>query len=182
MPTQLASRLSAVAPSATLAMAARAAKLREQGHKVFAFGVGERGFEAPAFIREAAKKAIDGGCSHYTAVTGTAALKKAICAATERDRGFAPTPDQVVVSCGAKHALFNLALALYEAGDEVLIPSPFWVSYPEQVRLVGATPVIVPTRETDNWAFSPHALSRPLPPPPKALLLCPPPHPTGPPD
>src|SRR5882724_1843573 len=179
MPTQLASRLSAVAPSATLAMAARAAKLRDQGHKVFAFGVGEPDFETPTFIREAAKKAIDGGCSHYTAVTGTPALKKAICAATERDRGFTPTPDQVVVSCGAKHALFNLALALYEPGDEVLIPSPFWVSYPEQVRLVGATPVIVPTRETDNWLLSPEALSAAVTPRTKAIILCTPSNPTG---
>src|SRR5260221_2087527 len=179
MPTQLASRLSAVAPSATLAMAARAAKLREQGHKVFAFGVGEPDFQTPTFIREAAKRAIDGGCSHYTAVTGTPALKKAICAATERDRGFAPTPDQVVVSCGAKHALFNLALALYEPGDEVIIPSPFWVSYPEQVRLVGATPVIVPTREEDNWLLSPDVLKAAITPRTKAIILCTPSNPTG---
>src|SRR3954451_2185099 len=105
-------------------MAARAAKLRDQGHKVYAFGVGEPDFQTPRSIREAAKKAIDSGCSHYTPVTGTAALKKAICAATERDRGWTPTPDQIVVSCGAKHALFNLALALYESGDEVIIPAP----------------------------------------------------------
>jgi len=161
-------------------MAARAARLREQGHRVFAFGVGEPDFPTPAFIRDAAKKALEtGGCSHYTAVTGTAALKKAICVATERDRGWTPTPEQIVVSCGAKHALFNLALALYEPGDEVIIPAPYWVSYPEQVRLVGATPVIVPTREEDNWLVSPDALGKALTPRTKALILCTPSNPTG---
>jgi aspartate aminotransferase len=161
-------------------MAARAARLREQGHRVFAFGVGEPDFSTPAFIREAARKAIEGGgCSHYTAVTGTAALKKAICAATERDRGWSPKPEQVVVSCGAKHALFNLALALYEPGDEVIIPAPYWVSYPEQVRLVGATPVIVPTREEDNWLLSVDVLGRALTARTKAIILCTPSNPTG---
>ncbi|HEY3594288.1 MAG TPA: pyridoxal phosphate-dependent aminotransferase, partial [Polyangiaceae bacterium] len=180
MTTRLASRLSAVAPSATLAMAARAARLRDQGHRVFAFGVGEPDFATPQSIRDAAKKALEGGgASHYTAVTGTAALKKAICAATQRDRGWQPTTDQVVVSCGAKHALFNLALALYDPGDEVIIPSPYWVSYPEQVRLVGATPVIVPTREEDNWLLSADALGKALTPRTKAVILCTPSNPTG---
>lgn len=160
-------------------MAARAARLREQGKRVFAFGVGEPDFETPDAIREAAKRAIDKGCSHYTAVTGTPALKKAICAATERDRGWSPTPDQVVVSCGAKHALFNLALALYEPGDEVIIPAPFWVSYPEQVRMFGATPVILSTREEDNWLLAPEALAAALTPRTKAIILCSPSNPTG---
>jgi aspartate aminotransferase len=160
-------------------MAARAARLREQGARVFAFGVGEPDFETPDAIREAAKRAIDKGCSHYTAVTGTAALKKAICAATVRDRGWTPTPDQVVVACGAKHALFNLALALYEPGDEVIIPAPFWVSYPEQVRIFGATPVVVSTREEDNWLLAPDALAAALTPRTKAIILCSPSNPTG---
>ena len=160
-------------------MAARAAKLREQGHRVFAFGVGEPDFDTPLAIREAAKKAMDGGATHYTAVTGTPALKKAICAATERDRGWAPKPEQVVVSCGVKHALFNLALALYEPGDEVIIPAPYWVSYPEQVRLVGATPVIVPTREEDNWLMTGEALASAITPRTRAIILCTPSNPTG---
>ena len=160
-------------------MAARAAKLREQGLRVFAFGVGEPDFETPDNIREAATKAIAKGASHYTAVTGTPALKKAICAATARDRGWTPTPDQVVVSCGAKHALFNLALALYEPGDEVIIPAPFWVSYPEQVRMFGATPVILQTREEDNWLLAPQTLAAALTPRTKAIILCSPSNPTG---
>jgi aspartate aminotransferase len=160
-------------------MAARAAKIREAGHRVFAFGVGEPDFETPLAIREAAKRAIDRGASHYTAVTGTAALKKAICAATERDRGWTPKPEQVVVSCGVKHALFNLALALFDPGDEVIIPSPYWVSYPEQVRLVGATPVIVPTDENDGWLMTGQALSAAMTPRTRAIILCTPSNPTG---
>ena len=160
-------------------MAARAAKLREQGHRVFAFGVGEPDFETPEHIREAAKKAIDRGASHYTAVTGTPALKKAICAATERDRGWAPRPEQVVVSCGVKHALFNLALALFDPGDEVIIPAPYWVSYPEQVRLAGATPVIVPTQEEDAWLLTGASLAAAMTPRTRAIILCTPSNPTG---
>lgn len=160
-------------------MAARAAKLRQEGHRVFAFGVGEPDFETPAFIREAAKAALDRGASHYTAVTGTPELKRAICTAVARDRGWEPTVDQITVSCGAKHALFNLALALYEPGDEVIIPAPYWVSYPEQVRLAGATPVIVPTREEDGWQLTKDALAQALSPRTKAVILCTPSNPTG---
>jgi aspartate aminotransferase len=160
-------------------MAARAAKLREEGHRIFAFGVGEPDFDTPLAIREAGKKAIDTGHSHYTAVTGTPALKKAICAATARDRGWTPKPEQVVVSCGVKHALFNLALALYDPGDEVIIPAPYWVSYPEQVRLAGAKPVIVRTEEDDDWLLTADALSAAITPRTRAVILCTPSNPTG---
>ncbi len=179
MPRSLAHRLSVVAPSVTLAMNARAAEMRAKGVDVFAFGVGEPDFEPPPFVLEASKAAIDKGASKYTAVTGIAPLKQAICAATTRARGWTPTPDMVCVSVGAKHALFNLALALYEPGDEVLIPAPYWVSYPEQVRIVGAEPVIVPTREEDGWRMSPAALRAALTPKTKALILCSPSNPTG---
>jgi aspartate aminotransferase len=179
MPRKLADRLSAVAPSATLAMAAQAARLRSQGHKVYSFSVGEPDFDTPKHIREAAKAAIDAGASHYTAVTGTPELKAAICAATERDRGFRPTPAEVVVSVGAKHALFNLASALYEPGDEVIVPAPYWVSYPEQVRMVGATPVIVETREEEGFRVSPASLEAAITPRTKAIILCTPSNPTG---
>ena len=115
MPTNLAKRLEAVAPSATLAMTAKAAELRAKGRKVYAFGVGEPDFETPEHIRLAAQAAM-GKSSHYTAVQGTASLREAICVATERDRGWRPTPDAVTVSVGAKHALFNLAMVLEELG------------------------------------------------------------------
>ncbi len=179
MPTGFAKRLSAVAPSVTLAMNARAMEFRSRGVDVFAFGVGEPDFEPPAVVLEAAKKAIDTGASKYTAVTGIPALKEAICDATERMRGWRPKPENVCVSVGAKHALFNLALALYEPGDEVVIPKPFWVSYPEQVRIVGATPVLVDTREEDGWRLSPGGLEKAITPRTKALILCSPSNPTG---
>jgi aspartate aminotransferase len=179
MSRDFAERLSAIAPSATLAMAAKAAQLRGEGHKVYPFSVGEPDFETPAHIREAAKAALDRGATRYTAVTGTPELKAAICASAERHRGYRPEPSQVVVSSGAKHGLFNLALALYQPGDEVIIPAPYWVSYPEQVRIVGASPVIVPTREEDGFRLQPEALSAALSPRTKAIILCTPSNPTG---
>jgi aspartate aminotransferase len=153
--------------------------MKARGFDVFAFGVGEPDFEPPEHVREAAKRAIDAGCSKYTAVTGIPALKEAICDATERMRGWRPKNENVCVSVGAKHALFNLALALYEPGDEVVIPKPYWVSYPEQVRIVGATPVLVDTREEDGWKLSPAQLEAALTPRTKAIILCSPSNPTG---
>jgi aspartate aminotransferase len=179
MPCKLAERLSSIAPSATLAMAARAARLRAEGHKVYPFSVGEPDFATPAYIREAAKAAMDAGATHYTAVSGTAELKTAIVEATARYRGWRPAPEEVVVSCGAKHVLFNLALALFEPGDEVIIPAPFWVSYPEQVRVVGATPVQLDTREDEGFRLTPAALEAALGPRTKAIILCTPSNPTG---
>ncbi|MFO0758343.1 MAG: pyridoxal phosphate-dependent aminotransferase [Byssovorax sp.] len=180
MPRALAERLAAVAPSATLAMAARAARLRAEGHQVFPFSVGEPDFKTPNHIRAAAKAALDAGvATHYTPVSGMSELKAAICAATERDRGYRPTPSEIVVSCGAKHVLFNLALALFEPGDEVIIPAPYWVSYPEQARIVGATPTIVPTTEEQGFRLQPEVLAEALTPRTKAVVLCTPSNPTG---
>jgi len=179
MARKLADRLNAVAPSATLAMAAKAAHLRTEGHKVYRFSVGEPDFATPAHVLRAGKDALDAGATHYTAVSGTPELKAAICEATERDRGWRPEPSQVVVACGAKHALFNLALCLFEPGDEVIIPAPYWVSYPEQVRLVGATPVIAPTTEAEGFRLSPASLEAALSPRTKAIILCTPSNPTG---
>jgi aspartate aminotransferase len=159
-------------------MTQKAAELKAAGRKVYTFGVGEPDFETPAFIREAAKDAL-GRSSHYTAVPGTNALREAICVATERDRGWKTTPDRVTVSVGAKHALFNLAMVLFEPGDEVLIPAPYWVSYPEQVKIFGADPRIVATRVEDGWRMSPDALSEALTSRTKALILCTPSNPSG---
>lgn len=160
-------------------MNARALEMKARGVDVFTFGVGEPDFEPPEYVREAAKRAIDAGASKYTAVTGIPALKEAICEATEKMRGWRPKNENVCVSVGAKHTLFNLAVALYEPGDEVIIPKPYWVSYPEQVRLVGATPVLVDTREEDGWKLSPAALERAITPKTKAIILCSPSNPTG---
>lgn len=183
MSHSFARRLDAVQPSVTLAMNARAAELRAKGADVFAFGVGEPDFEPPAFVLDAAKRALTpelkGDVSKYTAVTGIAALKDAICARTAAVRGWTPTPKQVTVTVGAKHALFNLALALYEPGDEVVIPAPYWVSYPEQVKMFGATPVIVPTDEASGFKMAPEDFARALSPKTKAVILCTPSNPTG---
>jgi aspartate aminotransferase len=179
MPLNYAARTAAVAPSATLAMAAQAAKMTAQGIKVFPFSVGEPDFPTPEHVRNAAKLALDHGATRYTPVGGTADLKKAICEATQRDRGHVVTPDRVVVSCGAKHVLFNLAAALYEPGDEVLIPAPYWVSYPEQVRMMGATAITLETSEADGFRLRPETLAAAVTPRTKALILCTPSNPTG---
>ncbi len=160
-------------------MNARAAELRSKGVDVFAFGVGEPDFEPPSFVIEAARKALDLGVSKYTAVTGIPALKQAICARTTEARGWSPKPSQVTVTCGAKHALMNLALALYEPGDEVVIPAPYWVSYPEQVKLCGATPVHVAADEASGFKMSPDAFAKALSSKTKAIILCTPSNPTG---
>ena len=157
-------------------MNARAAELTARGVEVFNFGVGEPDFEPPSFVREAAHRAIDRGCSKYTAVPGILPLREAIA---EHARARVYGPDEVCVSIGAKHALFNLALALYEAGDEIVIPAPYWVSYPEQVRIAGATPVIVETTETSGFLMRAEQLRKALTPRTKAVILCTPCNPTG---
>ena len=176
----VAQRLSAVKPSATVAVAQRARELKAQGIDVLSFSVGEPDFDTPVHIREAAKKAIDSGATRYTAVRGIVELREAICEASAKRRaGVTYDPSQVVVSVGAKHTLFNLALALYDEGDEVLIPAPYWVSYPEQVRLAGANPVIVQTTEDEGFRMTPEALRAAITPKTKALILCSPSNPTG---
>lgn len=179
MTTSFAKRLDAIKPSATLAMNARATKLRESGTKVFSFGVGEPDFPTPPHIIEAAHAAALKGATRYTPVSGTASLRKAVCTAVARDRGWEPTPAMVTVAVGAKHALFDLGMALYEPGDEVIIPAPYWVSYPEQVRIFGAEPVIVETKPEDGFRLSPEALEAAITPRTKALILCTPSNPTG---
>ena len=179
MSLSLARRLDVVQPSVTLAMNAKAAELRAKGVDVFAFGVGEPDFDAPPFVLEAARAAIAKGVGKYTAVTGIAPLKEAICAVTAKKRGFTPKPGQVTVSVGAKHALMNLAIALYEPGDQVVIPAPYWVSYPEQVKMMGAEPVFVPSDEASGFKMSPSSFAKALTPKTKAVILCTPSNPTG---
>ena len=176
----VAERLSAVKPSATVAVAQRARELKAQGIDVLSFSVGEPDFDTPAHICDAAGKAIEAGATRYTAARGIPELREAICKmSAQRRGGHAHDPAEVVVSVGAKHTLFNLALALYDEGDEILIPAPYWVSYPEQVRLVGATPVIVGTSQDEGFRVSPASLRAAVTPKTKALLLCSPSNPTG---
>ncbi len=179
MTLPLADRLSLIRPSATVAIAQRAKELQAQGIDVLSFSVGQPDFDTPEHIRDAAKRAIDEGATRYTAARGVLPLRQAICDASERRRGVAHKPSEVVVSVGAKHTLFNLAMVLYQPGDEVIIPAPYWVSYPEQVRMAGATPKIVETSVDDGFRLTPETLQSALNPSTKAVLLCTPSNPTG---
>ena len=176
----LASRLDRVKPSATVAIATKANELKAAGVDVISFSVGQPDFEPPAHILDAAKAAIDTGVSKYTATRGILPLREAVAADSKARRGgHEHSPAEIVVSVGAKHTLFNLALALYEEGDEVIIPAPYWVSYPEQVRLAGATPIIVDAAPEDGYKLSADALEAAITDKTKAVILCSPSNPTG---
>ncbi len=178
-PPELAHRLSLIAPSATIAIADRAAAMRAAGVDVLSFGLGEPDFDTPDFIRDAAKAALDKGATRYTKVRGIAPLREAIAADSLARRGVAHDPEDIVVSTGAKQSLFDLALALLNEGDEAIIPAPYWVSYPEQVTLVGAVPKIVETTEAQGFRLQPEVLDAAIGPRTKALILCTPSNPTG---
>src|SRR5204862_6916740 len=141
-------------PSATIAAAAKAKALKGQGVTVYDFTLGEPDFVTPAHIRDAASAAMQAGHTHYTASGGIIELKKAICAAYERDHHLHYEPNQVVVSNGAKHSIHNVLTALCGPGDEVIIPAPYWVSYEALVELAGATAVIVPTSEESGFRMA----------------------------
>ena len=174
-----APRMSRVAASATAAVFNRVAELKAQGVDVISLGVGEPDFDPPPYVLSAAKRAVDAGASRYTEVSGLRSLRQAICDDSARRRGLRHALDEVVVSAGAKHTLFNVAQALYGQGDQVVIPVPAWGSYAEQARLCGAEPVLVPCSEQDGFCVQPDALARALSPRTKALVLCSPSNPTG---
>ncbi|HOG17748.1 MAG: Aspartate aminotransferase [Syntrophaceae bacterium PtaU1.Bin231] len=176
---KLASRISTIKPSATLAITAKANALRAQGRDVVGFGAGEPDFDTPANIKAAAVKALEAGFTKYTAVGGIDELKDAIIGKFRRDSGLEYKRSQVAVSCGAKHTLYNLAQVLFEEGDEVIIPSPYWVSYPDIVILTGAKPVIVTTREEDGFKMSPAQLEGALTARTKAVVINSPSNPAG---
>lgn len=175
----LADRLSTLAPSPTLAMQARARTMRAQGIDVISFGAGEPDFDTPRRIKDAAIRALEAGHTRYTEVGGIPELRAAVCQKLRRDNGLDYALDEVVVSCGAKHTLYNIAMALLNPGDEVLIPSPFWVSYPEQVRLLGAVPVEVPTPEAAGFDLDPTEVGRRVTGRTKMIILDSPGNPTG---
>lgn len=176
----LAARLASIKPSATAGFHQKALDLAARGVRVLGFGVGEPDFPTPAHIVEATKRALDEGATRYTSVRGIAPLRRAICVDSARRRGgIAHDESEVVVSVGAKHCLFNLCFALLGPGDEAIVPTPAWVSYPEQCTLAGATPVLVETRAEEGYKLTPEALTRALTPRTRALFLCSPCNPTG---
>lgn len=176
---QLADRVNKIQPSPTLVIDAKAKALRAQGVDVIGFGVGEPDFNTPANICEAAKKAIDSGYTKYMPVGGISELKDAIIAKMKRDHGLDYSRDEISVSCGAKHTLYNVSQALIQDGDEVLIPAPYWVSYPDQVLLAGGTPVFIQTDESNVFKITPEKLEKAITPKTKAMILNSPCNPTG---
>jgi hypothetical protein len=154
MSITLSNRVKAVKPSPTLAITARAAQMRAAGKDIIGLGAGEPDFDTPDHIKAAAIKALDSGFTKYTAVDGTAGLKKAIIAKFKQDNGLEYQPKQVLVSCGGKQSSFNLTQALLNAGDEVIIPAPFWVSYPDMVLLAGGGAAQSPLLCSSNWRFA----------------------------
>ena len=175
----LAQRMRALEPSATLAMAARASAMAAAGVNVVDLSVGEPDFPTPLHICQAAEAAIRSGKTKYTPAAGIPDLRKAVAADYTRRTGLAVTPAQVVVSNGAKHSLHNVFTAVLNQGDEVIVPTPYWVSYAELIKLAGAKPVLVPTRIEDDFKLRPEALKAAITPSTRMLLLCTPSNPTG---
>ncbi len=179
MKTILSSRVQRIKPSPTLAVTARAAALKAQGKDIIGLGAGEPDFDTPEFIKEAAIKAIQNGFTKYTAVDGTPSLKAAIIAKFKRENDLTYTPKQIIVSSGCKHSIYNLFQAMLNEGDEVLIPAPYWVSYPDMTLLADATPVILKTRIENSFKITPEQLEEAITPKTKILVLNSPSNPTG---
>ena len=176
---KLAARAGRIVPSPTLSIAATAKAMAAQGIDVVDFAAGEPDFDTPDPVKAAAESAIRAGFTKYTASSGIDELKQAIARKLEADQGLRYEKSQILVSCGAKHTLYNIAEALFEAGDEVLIPAPFWVSYQDQVLLNDATPVLVQTREADGYALTVEMLKARITPRTKAIIVNSPCNPTG---
>ncbi len=175
----LSERAKNIKPSPTLAMDARAKAMKAEGVDVINFGVGEPDFDTPENIKEAAIKAIREGFTKYTPVGGIDPLKDAIIEKFRRDNDLEYSRDEIIVSCGAKHSLYNIAQALFGPGDEVVIPSPYWVSYPDQAILNNAAPVIARTFEDDRFMLKPELLESHITGKTKAIILNSPSNPTG---
>ena len=175
----IADRVKSVSPSLTLAITAKAKSLKKQGLDVVGFGAGEPDFDTPDYIKESAKQSIDKGFTKYTPVTGIPELKKAICAKLKKENGLDYQPDNIAVTCGAKHALYNYFQATTNPGDEILIPSPYWVSYPQQVILAGAKPVFVQTTKQADYKVTVQLLEKYMTKKTSGLILNSPSNPSG---
>lgn len=175
----IAKRAQAIKPSPTLATAAKAKAMKAQGIDVVDFGVGEPDFDTPENVKQAGIKAIQSGFTKYTPAGGTDELREAVIEKFKKDNGLDYEKSQILISCGAKHSLYNIAEALFDPGDEVIIPSPYWVSYPDQALLNDAVPVIVETTEQDGFRLSAKQLEKAITAKTKALVLNSPSNPTG---
>ncbi len=179
MPPIISRIIQALEPSATMAMAAKAKQLKSTGKTVYDLSLGEPDFSTPQHICQAALEAMEAGHTHYTAASGIVELKQAIVEQYRTAHGLQYDPSQVVVSNGAKHALHNVFTVLLNPGDEVIVPAPYWVSYAELIKLTGAVPVIVPTRQEDDFKLTPQQFHEAVTSATKMLLLCSPSNPTG---
>ena len=177
--TQLSSRLNRLAPSATLAMSQKSGEMKAQGIDVINMSVGEPDFNTPDHIKEAAKKAIDENWSRYSPVPGYADLRQAIVAKLKNENGLDYTINEVLVSNGAKQSVCNTIMALVNDGDEVIIPTPYWVSYPQMAKLAGGEPVFIEASFEQNFKITPEQLETAITPKTKMLILCSPSNPTG---
>jgi len=175
----LANRVQRVKPSATLAITARVAELRAAGKDIIGLGAGEPDFDTPDHIKAAAIKAIQDGFTRYTAVDGMPSLKQAIIAKFKNDNGLDYTPEQILVSCGGKQSFYNLAQALLNPGDEVIIPAPYWVSYPDMVLLAEGEPVIIHAGVESNFKITPQQLEAAITPKTRIFVINSPSNPTG---
>lgn len=175
----LSERASQLKPSATLAIAAKEKELKSAGVDVVGFGAGEPDFPTPVHIREAAKRSLDRGETFYTPVGGTVELKKAVIHRFREDYGLQYEPEDIMVSCGAKHCLYNMFQAVVDTGDEVLVFAPYWVSYPEMIALSGGTPVVVPSYEKDGFVPDPQLVESLITSKTKAMVINSPSNPTG---
>lgn len=179
MTNQLSERLNKLSPSQTLAMSQKSSELKAQGVDVINLSVGEPDFNTPQYIKDAAKKAIDDNFSHYSPVPGYPALRKAIAAKLKNENELEYEPSQILVSNGAKQCVCNALMAIVNVGEEVIIPAPYWVSYPEMVKLADGIPVVVSAGIEQNFKINPAQLEAAITPKTRALILCSPSNPTG---
>ena len=179
MNRRISSRVESIAPSLTLAITAKAKAMKAAGEPVVSFGVGEPDFSTPENVVNAAKKALDDGQTKYTPSSGLLPLRKAICDKLERDNGISYEPSQIIVSNGAKHSIFNACFAVLEAGDEVIIPAPYWLTYPEVVKVCGGVPVILDCKKENGYKFTPEQLKGVVTDKTKMLIFNSPSNPTG---
>ncbi len=179
MKLKISKRVKQLTPSATFAMAAKAKALKAAGHDVISFAMGEPDFDTPQLIKDAAKQSIEQGFTKYTQTGGIPELKNAICEKLKRENNLEYKQEQVVVSCGAYQSIYNALQALFDDGEEVIIPAPYWVSYPDQVKLCGGIPKIVATEAKDGFCLSAAAFKNAITQNTRALILCSPSNPTG---
>ena len=179
MNERIAKRMSSISPSLTLAISAKAKAMKAAGEPVVSFGVGEPDFNTPENIISAAKTALDNGQTKYTPSSGLMPLRKAICEKFEKDNGLSYEPSQIIVSNGAKHSIFNACYALLNEGDEVIIPVPYWLTYPEVVKVCGGVPVYMETKKENKFKFTADDLKKAITPKTKMLIFNSPSNPTG---